>query len=246
LLNFNTFKKMKSGKILFSVMAILAVGLSIIGFSEFAITQDIADFLFGASGASGVTTATFAWPVTGKVGYKDGDENMGGFGIVAYLGLYDDIEEWPVPGSFDEANSLEDLVSTTGDFVMIEGKKFLKVFVAPETLNLNPEGQGEPGGRSFKPTCEFVLPGYSAQNRGLARKLNNARGCIIIPDDKGTFRHLVGTENRPAFFKPTGSSGTKPADLKGFTYSVDCSQFAPSFDYNGPIPLTSETLPAIS
>jgi hypothetical protein len=205
-------------------------------------SQNLQDLIIPGGTGLAINFGLVAMP--DKAGYTDGVENMGGFGIVAYLALYDDIASWPT--EVDDPTSLEKLVELEGDFEMVLNKYFLKVLVSPNSMDLNPEGQGEPGGRSFNPKGTFMLPTFSPVNRGLARRLNNSRGVLIIPDDTGDFRHCLGSETRPVFFKASGTSGKNAADPKGFNFEFVCNSFAPTYTYNGTIALSGETLPVIS
>ena len=250
---------MKTKIILMFCFALLATVFTCFGVSEaFSLAPQIAsDGLSAHSGqfASDVLSPglvgginyAFAWGslvMPAQAGYEDGVENMGGFGILAYIALYDDIDVWPT--EVETPTTLAEMVELEGNFTMKASKYFLKVYVSPNTLDLNPEGQGEAGGRSFKPKGSFLFPTFSATNRGLSRRLNNARGVLIIPDDTGNFRHLLGSETRPVFFKPSGTSGKNAADPKGFNFDFDCDSFAPTYTYNGTIALNGETLPVIS
>lgn len=235
---------MKSFKIISVLCLILGVTLMLgSGISMLDTGIQLPDFLMGSTGVSTAAIAFGSIVMPNQTGYVDGEENMGGFGVVAYLALASDITGWPTEAT--APTTLAEMVILTGNFTMDTNKYFLKILVPPDTLTNDPEGQGEPGGRSFKNKGKFFLPGFDSENRGLARRLNNSRGVIIIPTDDG-YRLMMGSETRPVQFMPSGKSGTKASDAKGFEFSYENDSFAPGYTYNGTIALSGSTLPAIS
>jgi len=176
----------------------------------------------------------------------DGREAMGGYTSVAYLAFKSDIATWPTEPNIETATNVSQLAKLLGSFIMAEGKFFYKVMVKPGTSQFQPEGQGEVGGKSFKPKGQFFIPGIDDDSMGLARLLNNKFGVLILPDQDGKHRICVGTEALPCEFKPTGDSGQKAADTKGFTYSFETDSFAPGWIYEGPIPLSSGSVVGVS
>lgn len=236
---------MRTPKILKGLLFLIGFALltvSVINSFDFGI--NLPDFITGASGLglAGMSFGSVTLPSNGT-GYQDGDENMGGFGIIAYLALHGDISSWPL--EYTDPDTLEKMVKLHGNFGMVAQKYFLKVYLPPDVIDFSPEGQGDPGGRSFKLKGEFFVPGMDGENRGMARRFNNSRGVLIIPTDDG-YRLCLGSETRPVSFMPSGKSGKKAADQKGFTYAFDADSFAPGFTYNGSIPLSGSTLPAVS
>ena len=176
---------------------------------------------------------------------QDGEENMGGFPQVMYLGLRSHITGYPTEPA-DNATTFDQMVELSGDYAFAQGKHFIKILVAPNSAGFNPEGQGDyPGTKSFKIAGTFVIPGMKNQHRAIARLMNNAYGILIIPQDDGS-RLAFGTEGRPVHFLPKGKSGDKPADAKQFTYEFNTDSHVPGFTYKGVIALDGVTLPAVS
>lgn len=175
----------------------------------------------------------------------DGEENMGGFTQVAYLGLRSHITAYPTLPD-DNATTFEDMVALVGNYTFASNKHFMKILCAPGGLELNPVSQGEyPGAKSFNLKGKFIIPGLGAKNRAFARLLNNSYGVLIIPEEDGT-RIAIGTQLRPVHFLPAGKSGIKAADTKIIEYEFMTDSFVPGYTYNGTIPLDGETLPVVS
>jgi hypothetical protein len=209
-------------------------------------------FSFGPDfGAMSMATIGFAFSSLSDANFNameanDGDENMGGYGQVAYLALRSNIATYPTIPEADEPTTFEELVALEGNFTFHSGKHFLKILVAPGSLFVNPESQGEyPGAKSFALKGGFTLAGMKPKARAIARILNNSYGVLIIPEEDGT-RMCYGTELHPIHFTPKGDSGKKAADTKRFDFEFAADSFVPGYTYNGSIALDGETLPPIS
>lgn len=227
-------------KSLFVVMGLAMLAFTIVSFFAGIFDPVSSGLVLGNFALASIQdTDMSAWEM------QDGEENMGGFGQVVYLGLRSQITAYPTLPS-ETATSFEDLVTLGGDFTFSTGKHFIKILVAPESMQYNPESQGEyPGAKSFSLKGSFIIPGMRADQRAIARILNNSYGILIIPQEDGT-RICLGTETRPVHFSPKGKSGQKAADTKVFEFEFTTDSHVPGYNYNGTIPLDGVTLPAIS
>ena len=207
--------------------------------------------IYGSSLAIG--TATFAFSaitdqsLTDMGVAADGEENMGGYGMVCYLALRSHIAGYPTAIAAEDATTLEELCKLTGSYTFLTDKHFLQIEVAPESLYVNPVSQGSsPGTNSFQLTGGFTINGMKGKHKGVARILNNCYAILVIPNDDGT-RTAYGSELRPLSFKSVkGESGKKAADAKKFDYEFVTDSFIPGYTYEGDIVLDGVTLPAIS
>lgn len=175
--------------------------------------------------------------------WNDSLENMGGFTSVAYFAPLQDIETFP--GLSENPSSDAEFVRLGGNFIMKAGKYFTEIYITPETASLAANNQGEIDGQSFRIEGEFFYPGSKTDCRAFARKINNTRGVLIIVDPDGD-RTVIGTDKFPCYFKPSLNYGKAAADRKGLTVAFFQNHFAPGLEYNGSIPLTGSTIPAIS
>ena len=196
----------------------------------------------GPPDAVGVTIA-MAFAFT-DLTFEDFPENMGGFSSVAYIAFIPQIETFPTrnlsPSTDDEA------IKLIGDFVMKDTFKFIEVYVTPDTFGATAENQGETDAKSFHPKGEFLYPGTQAQCLAFCRKLNNARGVLIGINPNTGERLCWGEQYLPVRFKPKVEYGKAPADRRGATIEWECDSYAPAWIYEGSIPLTGSTLPAVS
>jgi hypothetical protein len=227
------------GSILF-VFAALIIPSIIMGHIHFdpsGLPIGIATF-----GFSGITDASL-----NTMGEEaDGEENMGGYGMVCYLALRSHLDTYPTLTTSTSATTLEALCKLNGSYGFLTGKNFIPINVAPESLFVDPVSQGgSPGTNSFNLSGGFIINGMKGKHRGTARILNNCYGVIIIPNEDGT-RTAYGDYLRPVKFTIKGSSGKAAKDAKHFEYSFVTDSFVPGYTYEGDIVLDASTLPSIS
>jgi len=181
--------------------------------------------------------------VFGDLGWDDESENMGGLTSEMYIGIYQHIATWPAL----PANPATDIEAVTlgGSFLMATEKFFIKVYATPDTAKMEPENQGEVDGQSFRQKGELFYPGTRKEAIAFARKINNARGCIIGIDPNTGDRYVVGSKDKPVYFKPSVSTGGAAADRRGVKLEFYSDSFLPFAFYNGAIPLSEGDIPAI-
>lgn len=172
---------------------------------------------------------------------NEGEEEMGGFGSVAYLGLRSNITAYPT--EVTSHTSLENLCKLSGNYTFAAGRYFQELEFVPSSIKVISEPQGEHvGNHSFKITGEGHIAGAKEKQRGLARLLNNSYGVLILLRDDGS-RIAYGSQNRPVRFKCTLDHGQNAADKTGLKIEFECDSFVPGYEYYGTIPLSGGTLP---
>jgi hypothetical protein len=197
--------------------------------------QQVARFIPMPAGLSFFDFSSLTW--------NDSLENMGGFTSVAYFAALQDILTFP--GLSESPSSDAEFVRLGGNFTMKPDKYFIEIYVTPETASLAANNQGEIDGQSFRMEGEYFYPGNKTDCRAFARKINNTRGVLIFVDPDGD-RTVIGTDKFPCYFKPSLNYGKAAADRKGLTVAFFQNHFAPGLEYNGSIPLSGSTIPAIS
>ena len=180
----------------------------------------------------------------GDLAFEDEPENMGGMTSEAYLGFVQDIATWPK--LIDNPTSATEAVTLSGTFLMKETKKFIKVYSTPDTFSLDSENQGEIDGQSFRQKGEFFYPGTSVEAAAFCRKINNARGVLIGMNPNTGERLVIGSKEKPCYFKPSVSTGKAAADRRGVKVEFYSDSFVPFAFYNGVIPLTGGDIPVLS
>ncbi len=219
---------MKTSK---SILQFLFSLLSLVLFAT--ITASAGTDPLAATIASGFAFASIDW---------EGGDNIGGFTSEAFLGLFHEIDDFPSLTD-NPANDAE-LVTLEGDYVMKEGKNFIRIYVTPRTFGMEAENQGEIDGKSFVQKGEFFYPGGREEAIALARKLNNARGILIGIDPNTGKRVQMGSKEFPCHFSPKLNFGNEPTSRRGLTVEFEADNFMPAMIYPGAIPLSEGEIPA--
>lgn len=219
---------MKTSK---SILQFFLAALSMIVFAAMA-ASSAADPL-AITVASGFAFSSIDW---------EGGDNIGGFTSEAFLGLHHEIATFPTlkenPGDDTE------LVTLEGDYVMKDGKNFIRIYVTPRTFGMEAENQGEIDGKSFVQKGEFFYPGGREEAIALARKLNNARGILIGIDPNTGKRVQMGSREFPCHFSPKLNFGNEPTSRRGLTVEFEADNFMPAMMYPGAIPLSEGEIPS--
>ncbi|MBW6490838.1 MAG: hypothetical protein K0B15_06535 [Lentimicrobium sp.] len=229
---------MKNSKSIFRfLIGLIAVSLMIFGIFDLSLAQVISpEHLISPGLAMAFIFADLDW--------EDEPENMGGLTSEMYIGLSGHIATWPTLISNPQTD--EEAVTLQGSFAMNLDKHFIKVYSTPDTAKLEPENQGETDGQSFKQKGELFYPGTRKEAVAFARKINNARGCIIGIDPNTGERYVVGSKEKPVYFKPSVSTGGAAADRRGVKLEFNSDSFLPFAFYDGAIPLSSGDIPALT
>lgn len=215
------------------------LGVALLAFTAFSLMW-AADICFFDMAPAGLA---FAF-VFGDLDWTDEPENMGGLTSSAYIAITSHIATEPTLKA-DPANDAE-ATTLQGSYVMEAGKHFIEVYSTPDTFTMAPENQGEVDGQSFRVKGELFYPGTRKEAIAFARKINNARGVVIGVDPNTGDRMVVGSKAKPAYFKPSVTTGAAAADRRGVKIEFWADSFLPFAFYNGAIPLSSGDIPAIS
>ncbi len=202
-------------------------------------TGSVLSLLFGYGSKS--LAMAFAF---GDLTFDDQSENMGGFASTVYIAIDRDISVWP--SQTVNPSTDEECVALNGNFTMETDKKFIEVYGTPDTVGVTAETQGERDAKSFKIKGELLYPSTRTAAKAMARKINNAHGVVIVVDPNTGKREMYGSDLLPVTFSASVNYGKAPADRRGVTIMWECDSFVPSWEYNGTIPLSEGTLPAIS
>jgi hypothetical protein len=104
---------------------------------------------------------------------------------------------------------------TTGP-TMKTDKKWAEYEFPDGTFNLSDDGSGDPGFQSFKHTVEFMIAGFAKDIQVEIMKHLNAGSVIIGELNDGQY-FVAGSSDNPIFIKPSGTSGKKGNDKRGYT-----------------------------
>lgn len=197
----------------------------------------------GCFEAASGTGLAMAFTIGDMVGDTE-PENMGGFGSTFYWAFRQDISVWPTPNSAP-TTALE-AVKLTGNYTMVDSKKFIQLYSTPRTAGGSAESQGELDAKSFLNKLELFYPSTKEEAIAMARKFNNASGVLIAIDPNTNKRIQLGSQNLPCVVSAKVDWGKAPADRRGVTLTFETDSFVPNWFYEGPIPLSGSTIPALS
>ena len=146
------------------------------------------------------------------------------------------------PAGLDVAVSYEQ-AATIADAHTFDGTKgFHKLYINPDTGMVETAQIGEKGNLSFQNSFTGSLQGTGARIAGYLRRHKNEPMIYICKEKNGNVKQ-IGSELSPAYMtEVTGTSGSKPGDIKATTVKIMDTQNYPAPEYAGTI---TEFTPAV-
>ncbi|RAJ94216.1 hypothetical protein LX87_04101 [Larkinella arboricola] len=96
------------------------------------------------------------------------------------------------------------------------GKQWAEYEFPDGTFDLNDDASGDPGFQSFKHSAEFMIAGMGKTIQTEIMKHLNAGSVVIGELNDGQF-FVAGSSDNALYFKPSGKSGKKGNDKRGYT-----------------------------
>ena len=158
--------------------------------------------------------------------HTDGSDNTPGVQRVILFARLSDIATLPVPILDDStgSGSFSDLVTITGNIIMLPNKNFYQLYCTLETAKLDCKAQGSLDCMSYLNELSLFHPGQSAQLLGLLTWAKNSDLIILVPESDGQFR-LLGRAGYPAKLSAgdstTGATGTDKRGATATFKSID-------------------------
>ena len=139
------------------------------------------------------------------------------------------------PAGLDIATTYEEAATIDTAHTFEAPKGFHKVYINPDSGMVETAQIGEKGNMSFQNTFTGSLQGTGAKGAGWLRKHKNMPVIIIAKEKSGTVKQ-IGSELSPAYISEvTGTSGSKPGDVKATTFKFMDTQNYPAPEYAGAI-----------
>ncbi|MDR0824583.1 MAG: hypothetical protein LBN74_05775 [Prevotella sp.] len=156
---------------------------------------------------------------------RAGGENMGGF--KNRILFYPEHLFKVYPTLVENPQDTEDLATGEGAFEPVdEDTEPMAIYATDKTVGMKAENQGELDGQSFKISGEFFHPGTATEVAGVARKLNNTPGFLVLESPEGE-QFMVGQKGLPAYVKPSFDGGTQRTDRRGFAFTFEADSYTP-------------------
>lgn len=170
--------------------------------------------------------------------FKIGSVNPSGIGETIYAIRKRFIESWPKviddPDSA-EATDSDALVTLTGDFVLKQGKTFIRIYSTQGKGSIASEALGETDCKMFKNKLNASFPDLSPAAVGF-QKLTVNDDYVFIAKAAGRY-HVIGSPDYRSVTSINASSGDAAGSAKGLTIAVECPDVTPTPIYSGKIAL---------
>lgn len=165
-----------------------------------------------------------------------GSVNPSGIGTTVYRIRKRYIKAWPkLEDDPDKSDTIseEDLAKYVGDFVLVDGKKFQKIYSTQGKGSATSEATGEADCKMFINHCTCSFPDLTPAALGFAKASVNDDFVYLIKS-AGRF-HVIGSPDYRSTTTPAPTSGDTPGSAKGITFTVDCPDVTPLPVYTGAI-----------
>lgn len=177
-----------------------------------------------------------------SLGWADGKVNPSGIKNEIYFCPKTDIATIP-PITAAPATASEN-VSLSGDFVMVTGKTFYRLYSTQGKGKVTFEAIGEKDCKMFMNKATFKFPDLDDAGKSLAKSFVNANGIFIVPlPHESEHRYvMLGDEYWDCTVNVTGDSGDEPGSAKGITIEIEAPATTPLPNYKGLLSLPGFTL----
>ena len=177
-----------------------------------------------------------------SLGWTDGKVNPSGIKNEAFFCPKTDIATIP-PFNDDPLNSGEN-VSLNGDFEMVAGKTFQRIYSTQGKGKVSFESIGEKDCKMFTNKGLLKFPDISDEGKSMAKSAVNANVIWIIPLPHETEKRYVvlGDDYWDSESKVSGDSGDAPGSDKGITIEIEAPSTTPLPNYKGILQLPDGTL----
>ena len=155
--------------------------------------------------------------------------------VGVFAAAISDFETIAKPADLKTGTTLESIASVEAAHVFKLDRGFHKVYVNPDTGIVDTAQVGEKGNISFQNSFSGALQGTSAKVAGYLRTYKNTPMIFIVKEKNGDVKQ-IGSELSPAYLsETTGTSGSKPGDVKATTVKFMDTQNYPAPQYDGAI-----------
>jgi hypothetical protein len=177
---------------------------------------------------------SLTWPA-GKV-------NPSGIKTLVYFIDKSFINAWP---AIDPAPATAVAnVTLTGDFGLVAGKKWNKLYTTQGKGKVDWEPIGEKDCKMFNNKGTFKFPDISNEAKSLAKSAINSNVIFVVPLPHETEKRYIvlGSESYDLEVSVKGDSGDAPGSAKGITIEVTAPDTTPLPNYAGTLALSDGTL----
>lgn len=138
----------------------------------------------------------------------------------------------------------EENIIVDGDFEMVAGKTFLRLYSTQGKGKVNWEPLGEKDHKMFLNKGFFSFPDISVKARSIAKQTINSNIIMIarMPHGNEIRFVMIGDDDYDVTVSIKGDSGDKPGSDKGLSFEIESPCETPLPGYAGVLPLPDGSL----
>lgn len=162
-----------------------------------------------------------------------GVDNTPGIYPDAYFIRKSDISEWPTLR--EDPSTAEEVAKYVGDFSLVDGATWKKLFCDVNKSPISVEAQGEKFSKSYLNTATFKYPGTKADAIAFARNAVNDDLVFLFREKATGNWRVVGNEMFQCDVNVSQAIGGAPTDDRGTTVEISVTDRMPAPIYDGSI-----------
>lgn len=175
------------------------------------------------------------------INFAIGSVNPSGIKDEVYYANKKDIVAWPaIADDFATADDIGDYTVLDGNFTMVSGKTFLRLYTTQGKGKITAESTGETDCKMFLNKASLSYPKLTNEARGFAKYAANGDFVFIVKHDGKYF--VIGSPDYRATVSPNMDSGDAAGSAKGMTVEIECPDVTPLPVYEGTLPLSDGSL----
>ncbi len=174
--------------------------------------------------------------------WADGKVNPSGIKTEIYFCPKSNIAT--IPGMTAAPATGSENVSFDGDFEMVDGKTFYRLYSTQGKGKVTFETTGEKDCKMFLNKGTFKFPDIDDAGKSLAKSAVNANVIFVVPLPHESEKRFVvlGDEYWDCSVAVSGDSGDEPGSAKGTTIEIEAPATTPLPNYKGILQLPDGTL----
>lgn len=178
----------------------------------------------------------------GNLDFKNGSVNPSGISPIAYRIRKDHISAFPtIVDTPVEGTTVPQYANYTGDFVLVAGKKWEKIYSTQGKGKVFFEPIGETDTRMYTNKATLFFPDLTDEARAYAKDAANGDYIYVIPTPNKRY-HLIGHKHYRVTSPISGDSGDAAGSTKGLTINIECPDVTPLPRYIGALLLADGEL----
>lgn len=171
----------------------------------------------------------------GNLDWKTGKTNPSGIVPIAYRIAKENISAWPVIVDDPIADTtVAQYANYVGDFVLVAGKKWEKIYSTQGKGKATFEPLGEVDSKMYTNKGTLSFPDVSDEARAYAKSAANGDYVYLIhtPGTPGRY-HVIGDKDLRVATSISGDTGDASGSAKGITINLECPSVTPLPRYTG-------------